>query len=89
MTLPSSHCGISQSLAFTQLASLVSGLFSRVDEMLCTKGKLYSVNIYSENWFAALPPWSTWPRMKAWYERLLAGQERQPSAQCFNFYEAA
>ena len=40
--------------------------------MLCTKGKLYSVNIYSENWFAALPPWSTWPRMKAWYERLPA-----------------
>lgn len=36
------------------------------------KEKLYSINIYPEKWFAVLPPWSAWPRMKAWYMRLLA-----------------
>lgn len=46
--------------------------FPHVCEMLCTKGKLYSVNIYAEKWFAVLPPWRTWRRMKAWYMRLPA-----------------
>lgn len=69
---PSSPHPSSQSPAFTQLTGLDSGLFCHVDEMLCSKGKLYSVNIYSEKWFAVLPPWSAWPRMKAWYKRLPA-----------------
>lgn len=42
-------------------------LSSCVHGTLYTKGKLYSANIYSETWLAVLPPWSTWPGMKAGY----------------------
>lgn len=47
-----------------------------VHRMLYTKGKLYSANIYSETWLAVLPPWSTWPGMKAGYTLPLAEDRR-------------